>query len=307
MRMSRLMGIISSGSTPITEDDFTFSGEYSLVDGNLKLLTNGTFTPLRKLVVDVFLVGGGGGGNGDYSSSGYGPGGGGGYTITSYKITLTANEPYTITIGAGGSKGAKNSGGSDGGNTSAFGITANGGKKGGNGGNGASGGGAKGENYYDGGSDGSNAQSGGTGQGTTTREFGGCENYLAADVSASNVITLANTLSKEEIRYLSESNATVSIGGFVYTNCYRVSSFDATTKTITLGNNTNAVSTVTAAQGTVVRIGTLYSSGGAGFGGSSGLGLRAANSGSGGHANTKFANDNAQAGFSGIVIVRKSA
>ena len=303
MRMSRLMGIIASGSTPITEDDFTFSGEYSLVDGNLKLLTNGTFTPLRKLVVDVFLVGGGGGGNGDYSSSGYGPGGGGGYTVTSYKITLTANKPYTITIGAGGGAGAKNSQGSDGGNTSAFNITANGGKKGGNGGQGGSAGGGR---NYDGGSDGSNSQDGRTGQGATTREFGGCENYLAAAASDSNVITLANNLSKEEIRYLSETDATVTIGSLVYSNCYKVASFDAAAKTITLGNNTNAVSTVTAAQGTVVRIGTLYSSGGRGYGGSNGLGLRVANSGSGGSANTEFANAG-YAGFSGIVIIRKAA
>ncbi len=177
---------------------FTYSGTYSVVDDNgdkitdianhhenymIKFLTSGTLkiTDLRNLdgIFDVFVLGAGGS-----ASCG---GGGGGYTTTKKNIELAENIEYKITIGAGGVTPASwNNAGTSGGTTSAFGITAAGGKGGGKlsnpiGGDGGSGGGAgmtssssKGGN---GGSNGGNGKAsdgnaGGTGQGTTTRAFG---------------------------------------------------------------------------------------------------------------------------------------
>ena len=185
-----------------TIPEFTYSGDYEIVDdsdtpitattGNWKIrfLTSGTlkFSRLAGAEggIDVFLVGGGGGGapvagGGVEGSYQYGSGGGGGgYTRTVSHINIDTSQEYSITIGAGG---AVNS---DGGQTSAFGSSVNGGSKGTNrnGGNGGSGGSAG--SYAQvfgavGGEDGSNGSrngggsnpgSVGTGQGTTTREFG---------------------------------------------------------------------------------------------------------------------------------------
>lgn len=92
--------------------------------------------------IDVWLVGGGGGG-GIY----YGGGGGGGYCLFAEKVAVTAGTSYAIVIGAGGVAQT------DGGTTTAFNKTAEGGKaggtnttssgkngKGGDGGNGGGGG-----------------------------------------------------------------------------------------------------------------------------------------------------------------------
>ena len=149
---------------------FTYTGTYEYIDdggGNwrIKFLTSGVFTPLKTMTIDVFVVGAGGGGNGKYSA-----GGGGGYTKTAKSVVLEANTQYSIEIGASGAT-------VNGGNTSAFGSTSEGGKVGGtffNGGDGGSGGGAL---KATGGVDGANGNSssaytGGKGQGTTTREFG---------------------------------------------------------------------------------------------------------------------------------------
>lgn len=197
--------------------EFTYTGQYEFIDdgdGNwrLKFLTSGTLVLLRpsELQIDVFLVGGGGGGGGGFTRAFCsGGGGGGGYTTTSKNITIEKDIEYQIVVGLGGSNGANYTGntyqqsasankGLDGGESSAFGYSASGGKGGigsrctrdskfypGAGGNGGSGGGAG--NRTDskrggsGGSDGSNGAntsngtlgttSGGTGQGTTTREF----------------------------------------------------------------------------------------------------------------------------------------
>lgn len=100
--------------------------------------------------IDVCCVGGGGGGGPaltdvfTYSNSnGYsygGNGGGGGNITNSYNITITPKASYTLTIGAGGACSPSNfvrrensayttilKAGSDGGTTSAFGISATGG------------------------------------------------------------------------------------------------------------------------------------------------------------------------------------
>lgn len=144
---------------------------------NIRILTSQSVTLLQAGEIDVFCVGGGGGG--------YWGGGGGGYTKTS-AVSVAASETYSIVIGSGGSRGT------DGGNTTAFSLTANGGKGSSStanspGGAGGSGGGGCG-NYSGatggtGGSNGSDGQAGGNktsgtftaggiGQGTTTREFG---------------------------------------------------------------------------------------------------------------------------------------
>ena len=180
---------------------FTYTGEYAIVDdrynpisstlGNWKLffLTSGvlTFTELNgaEAGIDVFLVGGGGSGangceesDGTYRST---YGGGGGYTNTVRGVRISTNTDYAITVGAGGASASSISqSGYNGGSTSAFGATANGGEGAvgftgsswaGHGGNGGSGGGGFGGS---GGSDGGNGSGDnvGTGQGATTREFG---------------------------------------------------------------------------------------------------------------------------------------
>lgn len=195
-----------------TIPEFTYTGDYEIVNDSdepitvsqdnwkIRFLTSGTltFTNLNGAEggIDVFLVGGGGGGGMGAYGAFRGTGGGGGYTTTKRNVEIAVNTPYKIIVGSGGAC-ATNSGtdGNDGGNTTAFSVTANGGKhgnKGGgsvpNGGNGGSGGGCGGNdndgNYRTsaGGTDGSNGKDayrddsiyakGGSGQGTTTREFG---------------------------------------------------------------------------------------------------------------------------------------
>ncbi|MGM9877933.1 MAG: InlB B-repeat-containing protein [Bacilli bacterium] len=70
----------------------------------IKFLTSGTLTLNSSLNIDAFLVGGGGGGN--TSDTGVGGAGAGGYANTIKDVTLLDGE-YTITIGAGGGRGAK--------------------------------------------------------------------------------------------------------------------------------------------------------------------------------------------------------
>ena len=136
----------------------TYTGQKTVIDdgnGNwrVKFLSSGTLTFTEDPgPVDVFLVGGGGGGSSYTYNKGNamrrgGAGGGGGYTLTD-SGTLEKGS-YEIIIGAGGAGGAAvNSAstgnpGADGGDTTAFDLTANGGKKGSTylGGDGGSGGG----------------------------------------------------------------------------------------------------------------------------------------------------------------------
>lgn len=162
---------------------YEYTGQSAFIDdggGNwrIKFLTSGTFTPLKAMTIDAFLVGGGGGGN-IYA------GGGGGYTKTVKTIELTPKSKYAIVVGSGGAGIKTSDEAKAGGITSAFGETANGGIGAGharedyNGGAGGSGGGAAGyrgngaKGGEDGGSGGSTTLgAGGAGQGTTTREFG---------------------------------------------------------------------------------------------------------------------------------------
>ena len=190
--MSTIIGNpIMLGGGGISAPKFTYTGTYEYIDdgnGNwrIKFLTSGVFTPLKDMVIEVFLVGAGAGGGKTLTTTGSTPGassgGGGGFTKTVRSVILTKDTAYEIVVGVGGAPEV------DGGVTSAFNETASGGKKGGRitgdqkgvaGGAGGSGGGgantalASGAGGSDG-SDGSSVTSGsgGIGQGTTTREFG---------------------------------------------------------------------------------------------------------------------------------------
>lgn len=161
--------------------DFTYTGTYTLLNDTpdnwrIKFLTSGTLTFSRlgnaEDGIDVFLVGGGGAGSGGCAGS---SGGGGGYTKTEKAYNIMINTSYKVTIGSGGARGNCYNG-SDGGSTSAFSYTANGGSAGKNGigGSGGSGGGGGGTSAgVDGGDGKTNGyKTGGSGQGSTTREFG---------------------------------------------------------------------------------------------------------------------------------------
>ena len=174
---------VGSGGGASKFPEFTYTGDYMLIDDGkeekvqnwrVKFLTSGTLIFTKEPgSADVFLVGGGSGGNGSR-------GGGGGYTFTSTSVLLVKETPYEIIIGAGGANST------NGGDTSAFGLTAKGGNEanGGSGGGGNTGGADPGYGGT-GGSDGSNGGNatgynamnswgygGGIGQGTTTRAFG---------------------------------------------------------------------------------------------------------------------------------------
>ena len=114
-------GPVSSGSSgspitiPVIGTDFNWTGSDNsyivLNDGGgnwrIKFLSSGTFTPLKAMTIDAFLVGGGAAGKGETWNA---YGGSGGFTNTVKKIALTKNTKYNVVIGAGGS-GNGNAGG----------------------------------------------------------------------------------------------------------------------------------------------------------------------------------------------------
>lgn len=228
--------------------EFTYTGNYSVVDDSdnvisdfanwksnwkIKFLTSGTFT-VTKLngwngQLDVFLVGGGAGSwYGVYSGSVYitTAGAGAGYTTTKKNISVTVGTPYVISIGAGGLGGTNGASGKNGGNTTAFGATANGGKPGANattGGDGGSGG--AGYNAGDGGIDGSDGTTyngaagyyeGGKGQGTTTREFAESTGKLYSTGGSTNKKTEASANTGDGGNYAEgEQNGRMGASGIV--------------------------------------------------------------------------------------------
>lgn len=200
----------ASISAPIIGEDFNWSGgdgTYQVLDdggGNwrIKFLSSGTFTPLKNMVIDAFLLGGGGGRS--YVLCGAG---GAGYTTTVRSVVLTANTAYPIVVGAAGKNITDgNLNGTDGGTTSAFAASALGGKgskrgyntskqpgaDGGSGGGGLNVSGVH-ANYSTaaGGTDGGDGTTattaGGKGQGTTTREFGEADGDLYASGGGDNL------------------------------------------------------------------------------------------------------------------------
>lgn len=189
--MIQTEGIFSGGSdiaAPIIGKDFSWTGgdgTYQVLDdggGNwrIKFLSSGTFTPLKDVEIDAFLVGGGSAGCNSLRSS---HGGNGGYTTTTKGIVLAKGTAYSVVIGAGGVYYVADGTpvGGAGGASSAFGVTANGGSQvsySGDGGAGGCGGALARTNGLSipGGSDGGNG--GSQGQGTTTREFGEADGQL---------------------------------------------------------------------------------------------------------------------------------
>ena len=208
-----------SGNSEFTADSYTFTGEHEFYDeGNgtwrIEFLASGTLVVNMDVDIDVYCVGGGGGGGrcqwGDYyGGTCGGGGGGGGYTSTVGSVSISANTAYSIDVGSGGpapslttydSMGGAP--GSNGGASTAFNISANGGiggsqtqgtyngghkgQAGGNGGSGGGGGSCYGYAKYgavdgasDGGSpsetktyNGAQAALTASGQGRTTRDFG---------------------------------------------------------------------------------------------------------------------------------------
>ena len=197
----------------------------------IKFLTSGTLTFQSTLShgIDVFLVGGGAGGVAYVGTMVATAGGGAGYTKTQKGVAVTRETAYPITIGAGGAgKGASGSGsgsatGNNGGNTSAFGYTASGGKGGqaghayypetynynwAQGGNGGSGGAPDVGGGGTGGTDGGNSQelwshttsgkgqksvAGPNGETGTTREFGEPDGTMYAQGGGTSTTETANT------------------------------------------------------------------------------------------------------------------
>lgn len=202
--MIQTEGIFVGGSAisaPIIGKDFNWTGgdgTYQVLDdggGNwrIKFLSSGTFTPLKNMVVDGFLVGGGGA-----SASSYCGYGGAGYTTTVRSVVLAANTAYPIVVGAAGTQTYSSQ--SNGGTSSAFSAVAKGGYRSVSGDKtwrkpGADGGSGGGGLYADGGIDGGDgakdsdslATSGGKGQGTTTREFGEADGDLYASGGGRNL------------------------------------------------------------------------------------------------------------------------
>lgn len=161
--------------------DITSSATSLSVDGNnrwkITIIQSGNFV-FKELnsLVDVFVLGGGAGGK-SYA------GGGGGYTKTVLNSVLVTNMTYPVTVGAGGGNSA------NGGDSSAFGVIARGGKTSpDNHGGGAGGSGAGADYKGAGGTDGGKGADstgdgncrGGWGQGHSTREFGESSGTLYA-------------------------------------------------------------------------------------------------------------------------------
>lgn len=180
---NRVSTYIKDWFNPIMEKEvkaiggtITYVGKYVIHT----FTSDGIFTVLSPVNIEVFLVGGGGGGGG--GSTHGGGGGGGGYTQT-YDVFADIGD-WIVTIGTGG-EGMRYGAGKPGGISSLIkgeiSYIANGGSGGGagsfpNGGDGGSGGGAgkSGDGGTDGGDGGATSPEtiGGTGQGTTTTAFG---------------------------------------------------------------------------------------------------------------------------------------
>ena len=85
---------------------------------------NGTLKVNKSGVVDVLLVGGGGGGGANSSNFGGGGGGAGGVIYRTSFPVEARDEPYTVTVGAGGTAGTPSVNATAGGDSSVFGLTA---------------------------------------------------------------------------------------------------------------------------------------------------------------------------------------
>lgn len=320
--------------------EFTYTGTYEIVDDNdqdissalntanwkIRFLTSGTlsFSTLYGATdgIDVFLVGGGGQGGGDA-----GGGGGAGKAATHSGISVQVGTNYSIVIGDGGYNSTWSaSPAGEGGSSSAFSYSVDGGTGGypynnNSGGYGGSGGSKSRQDKSYGGSDGNGGYmadaSHGYGQGTTTREFGGYSNTVATPVSSATSFILGSEPTTTERAFL-VSGKYISIGDS--RECYPIVSYDSATRTVTVAQN-NKGNTVTAAQGDAVLFGNLYAGGGTARYGQYGDRIVANSAGYGGGGdsdNAPVANTGsgsggayggavgAKAGATGIVIIRNA-
>ena len=155
-----ILSVAVTNGTVITGDD---AAERIVLSNRVVLVyrTSGEVKVNKSGTVDVLVVGGGGGGGANSSNFGGGGGGAGGVIHRSAFSVAASDEPYTVTVGTGGTAGTPSFNATAGGDSSVFGLTAYGGgagaKYGGNaGGDGASGGGGTATNGspdvpYDGG------------------------------------------------------------------------------------------------------------------------------------------------------------
>ena len=120
----------------ITDNRFKVSGGTQSTFGNYTLFTftsNGTFTVTGSDPIDILVVGGGGQGGMPNASSNYGGGGGAGGLVWYTGFNVAEGE-YSIVVGPGApttTSGAGGRQGSDGSDSTAFGLTAKGGGGGG--------------------------------------------------------------------------------------------------------------------------------------------------------------------------------
>jgi len=252
-------------------------------------LTSSTFTPTSSGTVDILMVAGGGGGGLVGNVSG---GGGAGGVLVATGFTTTTQD-YTVTVGLGG---ATNT---NGGNTTAFGVTALGGGTGGQGDSyaatervGFAGGSGGGGNYdYAGGAATQTSPTGFTGYGSAGGAGGPDSVWYPAGGGggASAVGTTPATTTSE------------GHGGAGLANYFRDGNTSGTTAGIHIFGGGG---------GGALWATTNYSSGGSGGGGTGGnyngslAGVSGtANSGGGGGAGGVAAHPSA-AGGSGIVIIR---
>lgn len=151
--------------------EFTYTGSYKTEMKNgcwyIFFLTGGTLTMTYAKTAEVYLHGGGGGGGASGWNASGGSGGGGGWFATHTGVPVEAGKAYSIVVGGGGRSSIYEDGGNglgsgfNGGPSSAFGYSVDGGKGGykmGDGGAGGSGnGGMRGSSTGDyGGPGGSN-------------------------------------------------------------------------------------------------------------------------------------------------------
>lgn len=123
-----------SGMSSKGVPDITYTGTYSVIleddigeNWFIKFTSSGILTLKRNTVVDAVIIGGGGAGQEGTAVSRNG--GGSGYNQQPIGIELVANTRYEIIVGDGGARNSESNGGA----SSAFGYTANGGQSGKNG------------------------------------------------------------------------------------------------------------------------------------------------------------------------------